>query len=365
MDIAHLEALESPSGSLVSLYLNSEDGPSSTILAELDKKLRAIGENAPRATAMSVRTDIDRIGSLSARFDTEHRPAWAVFASDADDVFEVMALPSGVATSVSVARLPYLRPLRALPAPVSILVALVQRPRVEIHRHTGSLEALGVFEIEPGKDNYGGFRGYEEARVRSKAGEETKAIWREAGGRALAAHQAHPFGGLLLAGHRYDLDAFAEQLHTYLKALPAECVSVDPHTVTPSELAELASDAAAGIRLRRHEEAIREVLDGAYEGVPIAKGASAVLRAANVGAVERLVLCGPFAKPGVRCPGCGWLARTGERCPTCDTGFEEVHDVLGAAWERVIGHGGRADQVTVASALDADGVAAVLRFVVD
>lgn len=366
MDIGRLEELGSESGALISLYLNTDDGPSSAVLADLGKRLKAAIDGAPRPVAMSVRADLDRIGGLASRVDTERRPAWAVFAADVDGIFETIPLGAGVSTSVSLGRRPYLRPLRALPDPVSMMVAVVERPRVEVYRHDAAgLVSLGAFEAEPGKDNYGGFRGYEEARVRSRAGEETKAIWKEAGALALAEHQERPFGGLLLTGHRYDLDGFAEMLHAYLRALPIERATIDPHTATSNELVELAVEAGRRVRRGIHEDAIREVLDGAYRGTPIAKGTTAVLRAVNVGAVERLVVCGPFAKPGVRCPECGWLARSGERCESCDVPFDALDDVLGGAWEQVLARGGRVDQVTVASALDVDGVAAVLRFPVD
>jgi peptide subunit release factor 1 (eRF1) len=362
MDLQRFADLRSDAGSLVSMYVDRTSGPSVTVVNELVKILKARAETAGRAIAQSIRADIDRIEGVAARLDTGGDPSWFLFASDADGVFEHHPLACGVQNFVTVGRRPHLRPLRAMRRPVESLLMVVERSRVVVYRVDGALTELGMFEADAGKENYGGFQGYEEHGATRRTGEETARIWREAGALALSAHQTAPVDMLLVSGHRHDLDHFVGQLHSYLQALPTERAVIDPRTATPAELLERARAKEPNVVRARDEQAIRSVLEGAYQGRPVARGTSAVLTAANLGAVDRLVVCGPFAKPGVRCEGCGWLARAGERCPICEAAFEQVDDVVGAAIEAVLAQGGGIAQVGVASALDADGVAATLRF---
>jgi peptide chain release factor subunit 1 len=362
MDLQRFADLRSATGSLVSMYVDRTAGPSPAVVNELVKTLKARADTAARSAAQSIRADIERIEGAAAKLDAGGDPAWFLFASDADGIFEHHPLAHATHSFVTVGSRPHLRPLRAMRRPVESLVMVVERSKVVVHRVDGTLTELGRFEADSGKENYGGFQGYEEHGAARRTGEETARIWREAGALALATHQTAPVDMLVVSGHRHDLDQFVGQLHSYLQALPIERTVIDPRTATPAELIERTRAVEPNVVRARDEGAIRSVLEGAYQGRPVARGAAAVLTAANLGAVDRLVVCGPFAKNGVRCTGCGWLARSGRSCPTCESPFEEVDDVIGAAAESVLSQGGHFAQVTVASALDADGVAATLRF---
>lgn len=362
MDIRPLAELDSPNGSLISLYVDRTSGPSTTVVNELTKTLKAESDEAERTAALSLREDIEQIKRIAATADTTGAPAWMVFASTADGILVHETLGSRVPSSVSVGHRPYLRPLRALPDPIETVLFVVERPKVVVLRIGGAVERLGSFESDVGKPDYGGFQGYEEARASRRADEETLRLWKEAISTALDAHQDDPFDLVVIAGHKHDLDPFADHLHSYLEELPIEKIVVDPRTAKESDLTQRVRELEPGVARARDESTIRSVLEAAYQGRPVARGTAAVLTAANLGAVDHLVVAGPFAKTGVRCPGCGWLARTGEQCPSCEGAYERVHDVVGAAIERVLEHSGTCDQVRVASALDVDGVAALLRF---
>jgi peptide chain release factor subunit 1 len=239
---------------------------------------------------------------------------------------------------------------------------VVERPRVELWKVDGAIEKIGMFQGDLGKDNYGGFLGFDEKVVASRAEEETARVWREAGAAALSEHQARRADLVVVAGHHQHLDQFTSQLHPYLREAVIEHIVVDPHTVTPALLLDRVRGLEQRVRIRRDELAVQAVLEASYAGRPVARGLIDVLTAANLGAIDLLVVSGPFAKPGVRCDECGWLARSGVECPSCGAGTDAVDDVVGAAIESVLARGGRAPQVSVGSALDADGVAALLRF---
>jgi peptide chain release factor subunit 1 len=362
MDLRRLAELTSPSASLISMYVDRSAGPSSTVVNDLVKPLKSAAEDAERTAALSIREDIDQIKRLAASADTNGDPAWMVLASHADGILVHESLPRSVSNMVAVGRRPYLRPLRAMPEPIESVLFVVERPKVVVYRIGEGVAEVGRFQSDLGKADYGGFQGYEEAKATRRADEEATRVWKEAIASALEAHQSDPFDLVVLAGHKHELEPFAEHLHSYLEELPNDKIVIDPRTTSEAELTQRVRELEPAVARARDERTIRSVLEAAYQGRPVARGTAAVLTAANIGAVDRLVVSGPFAKNGVRCVGCGWLARAGERCPACDQAFEKVPDVVGAAAERVIEQGGRFDQVVVASALDVDGVAALLRF---
>ncbi|MDH4306224.1 MAG: hypothetical protein OEX04_01975 [Acidimicrobiia bacterium] len=362
MNVDRYAHLHSPSGALVSMYVDRRGGSSSAVVNELVKSLKARSDRLPRESAMSVREDIGRIEALAKRMDMGTNPAWFVFASHVDAIFEHDTLPEPVRSHVAVSARPYLRPIRAVRGPISALVVQAERSNTALHRLDTELSSIGTFEADPGKDNYGGFQGYDEARATRHADEETARMWREAAAVALAEHQKKPFDFVVIAGHRHDMDPFEATLHPYLKALPTRRLVVDPRTSTPAELTARVRELEVSIVTDRDEGTVRAVLEGAHQGRPVARGTLDVLDAANMEAVDTLVVSGPYAKPGVVCRGCGWLARTGEACPSCGEPFDETDDVIGAAMEKILSTGGAVDQVSVASPLDADGVAALLRF---
>jgi len=362
MDIRRFADLNSATGSLISLYVDRTAGPSTTVVNELVKSLKSGADEMKRAAAQSIREDIEQIKRVAATADTPGGRSWFLFASNADRIFEHQPLSHCVASSVTVGRRPYLRPLRALPEPIESVLFLVEHPKVSVFRIGDGVTEIGAFESDPGKADYGGFHGYEDAKSTRRAAEETSRAWKDAAAAALETHQKRRLDLVVIAGHKHDLDPFAEHLHSYLEELPTEKIVVDPRTASEPELTQRVRELEPGVARARDEAKIRSVLEAAYQGRPVARGTAAILTAANLGAVDHLVVSGPFAKSGVICDSCGWLARTGDRCPSCDGPYDHIADVVGAAAERVIEHGGRFDQVIVASALDVDGMAALLRF---
>ncbi len=93
-------------------------------------------------------------------------------------------------------------------------------------------------------------------------------------------------------------------------------------------------------------------------------GLAPLLEACNAHAVDHMVVAGPFAKSGVQCDQCGWLGRMGTACPVCGSPLFEVSDVVAAAMEATVEAGGKVSIVSVASRLDAQGVAALTRFTI-
>lgn len=354
--------LHSPTGSLISLYVNRR--PPATRAAVVDLLRPLHGSRADNGMIKSLRVDADRIMELVPRIEAATAPAVAVFASHRDGIFEFLPLTHSVEETATVGPRPFLRPLRAQPRPMraGVIVADSSRARTYLIAGGGFHEIGEEMTVDRGKDNYGGFAGYEEQRNRARADDASSHLWRQAGRRLLEAHQDQPLELVVIAGHEEDFDPIAAELHTYIRRLPQSRITVDIRTLSGSDLTNLVSDQIEAERTRRSMDLLAHLLAETESGGDAVSGLARVLEACNAHSIERMVVAGPFAKPGVTCDGCGWLGRSEADCPICRSSTFAVDDVVSAAMDATVEAGGKVDIVTVASRLDADGVGALLRF---
>ena len=183
--------LRSHTGSLVSVYAaRPSPGGYAALLSELLKPIRERADGMDRSVQKSVRNDAERIHALADRFEVEPTPGYAIFASDFDGIFALERLGHTVPNVSAIGPRPYLRPLRASPRPLrsSLLVAdrSVARTFTAVE---GIVEEIGdPIGADVGNRSWGGFSGYDEQTVRSRAEEMTVRVWREAGERLLDRH---------------------------------------------------------------------------------------------------------------------------------------------------------------------------------
>lgn len=358
---------------ILSVYLNDNGLPSSPRLHELLKEIRTTTDDLPRAQAMSVRADIDRIEGLAPRLDRSTAPAVAIFACNADGLFEVVELPEAVWDVAVAGPDPYLRPLRAITQAGPIGVVVVERGKAWVFTvDRGVIEKVAEMDERPLKhpknpdeglkQNYGGWQGYAERRARNHAGELIQRHYQEAALLLSDLHSTHRFGHVVVGGHSETLDAFIEILHPSLRSILAGSFTADPRTLDRGQVKALAASLVAEAVAREELVRVEALLDQAGAGRRAELGLARVLFAANLHAVDRMFVAGTFAKPGRRCDECGWLSRNHPTCEACDGPTSHVGDVVAAAIERVLADGGNVDQVRVASRLDAAGVGATLRF---
>lgn len=360
--IDSIAKLHSPTGSLVSVYVNRRPQATRAALVDLLKPLR--NSHHDHDVAKSIKVDADRLIDLAGRVEVETAPAVAIFASHIDGIFEYQPLTSPVDDVAAVGPRPFTRPLRALPRPLRIGVVVADSTRAHTYLMSGSnLHEIGdELTVDRGKDNYGGFAGYEEQRIRARADEVSAHLWRDAGRRLLELHTEHPFDLVVIGGRETGFDSIAEQLHPYLQQLPQGRVVVDLHTLSLPALTEMIRGEEQRERSRRTEALLERLLDEAGRNGNAVVGLSDVLVACNAHAVEHLVVAGPFAKAGVLCDGCGFLGRIETECPVCEANTFPVDDVVAYAMDSVVSSGGKADIVDIAGPLDASGAGALLRF---
>lgn len=360
-----IAGLRSPTGALVSVYLNRPSpGGFPALVTDTLRPLRARANHLPRSVQKSLRRDAHKIRDLADRLELEPAPSFAVFASDADDIFVVESLTHAIENRATLGPRPYLRPLRVAPRPLRAAVLVADRTEARIFVSSGDhLEEVGTpLEADIGKPNYGGFSGYQEHSTRSHAEEATSRIWREAGARLLDVHQDRTFDFLVIGSLDELADEIVGQLHPYLADLDRMQLHAQPREMTIAGLRPKLADLTDEVRARRQSALVGQVLDTAHAGGQAVLGLESAIGAANVMAVDTLVVAGWFTKPGVVCANCGALGRAGRTCVVCGQSTLPVDDVVSELMDAVVAGGGSVHQVTIPSKLDIHGVGAITRY---
>lgn len=360
-----IAGLQSPTGSLISLYLDRPTpGGFAALLTGLLRPIREQAVSHGRDVQMSVRDDADRIQGLADKLELGSAPAYAIFASSADDIFVFESLAHLTRSVSTLGPRPYLRPLRAAPKPLRAGVIVADRSNARTFVSSADLvEEVGMpLSTNIRKPNYGGFAGYAEQGVRARAEEASARLWKEAGGRLLEAHLERSFDYLAIGAHEEIVDEVARSLHPYLEQLQRSSFVATPASLGPAALRSELAALDVIVRRERQDALAGRVCDTAWGGGNAFLGLTSALESANAQAIETLVVAGEFTRPGVVCNQCGYLSRTGTECPVCGAGMFEIDDVVAALMESVIAASGSVDQIDVATPLDVHGVGALTRF---
>lgn len=357
--------LRSPEGALISIYMERPSpGGFSALISELGRDVRDVARTRDRVVQKSVEADIQRIRGEAERFEVEAVPAYAVFASSVNAIYQIKPLAHPVISKSTLGSRPYLRPLRAEPRPsrTAILVADRAEARVFVG-YDGSIAEVGrPLGADAGKANFGGFAGYDEHTVRGRADEVAARLWREAGQRLLDSHQDAPFDSIMIGCHDEAVDDIRNQLHPYLRNLPHGTFPVSPSEVSIPRLRQEVDEQNRSIREEREIALVSNLMAAASRSTGAVVGLADTLRVANVQGISDLVVAGSFSRPGMMCPACGFLGRDGDTCPVCGTELHEVADIVASLIDATVEAGGLVHQVVVGSALDRDGVGALTRF---
>lgn len=365
MEGDRIAGLRSHHGALVSLYAGRPSpGGFAALLSDLTKPVRDRSDRMDRLIQKSVRADSRKIHGLAEQLELDSAPGYAIFASDADNIFVLEALSHPVPDVATVGPRPYLRPLRASPRSLrsGIIVAdnAIARTFTAVE---GIVEEVGpAIDGDIGNRNWGGFAGYEEQSVRARADEVASRLWRAAGDRLLEIHVDKPFDYIAVGGREETIDEIAKTLHPYLTRLQRATFTVNPQKVGLSSLRPEVASMDEQMRANRQSALAGRVCDTAWSGGNALLGLQEALDAANTQAIDTLVVAGPFKRSGVICDSCGYLARDGRVCPVCDQALFHVDDIVDALMESTVAAGGTVTQIAVASPLDRDGVGALTRF---
>ncbi len=370
--IDRLRELDADGHPVLSVYVGLR--PEVGTLRELPARLKDLldpltetTESMAREDRMSLREDVRAVLGMTGRIAEDLGRGVAIFRCHAAGIDEYVSLPAPVRDRAIVESTPYLRPLEAMLSHLRRYgVVVVDRRKADIFRfYQGELEAWEeMAEEEIRKDNFAGWYGLEEHRVRNHADEVLQRHYRAVAARLAELWRSDDgFDLLIVGGHREHVDGLLEHLHPELRPLVAGTFTIDPRTMTPAMVEEAAEGVAAEWERRVAKEEVERLLDTARSGGEAVLGLAEVVPRVNQRAVDLLVVQAQTTRPGYRCRGCGYLALEADGvCPVCGGAMEQVPDVIDAVTEAVVAAGGSVHHVLGETDLAPYEVGAFLRF---
>lgn len=369
--VDRLRSVDSAGHPIVSVYLGL--GPDSdqaraitTRLKALVHSLREKGETGGGGEDVRrLRQDLDAVVAMAERVSADRGRGAALFVCSAANLAEHVSLPAPVRDRAVVDTTPYLGPLEAMLAHFRRYCAVViDRRLASIYRfHLGALESWEVMdEEEIRKDNYGGFAGWAEQRVRARAGVVARRLFRRVAVRLDELYRAGEYDLLAVGGQLGNVNGLVAELAPELEACLAGTFAVDPRTATPTEIRDHCRALAEAHDRETDERLVGELMDAAGARRRGVLGLDRVLDAVNQQAVELLLLDAGETVPGVACPACGWLEREGSACSACRGVTRWVADLFDAAAEAVRTRGGSVRYVLAETELRRFEAGAMTRF---
>jgi hypothetical protein len=167
----------------------------------------------------------------------------------------------------------------------------------------------------------------------------------------------------IFAGGREEaVSEFLSQIGEPLTKLIAGTFTADLHTITPAAVLQITAELEEGNEQRLADTLITATLELARAGGLATAGLTDTLAAANLGAIDRLLVSGTTMEPGWVCPACEWLSLTGPLCTGCGQQTERIPDLIDALIMKAQSQRTEVKHVRFPSKLDEDKVAARLRF---
>ncbi len=342
--ITRLLGIRAPGHGIVSVYLNVPLDPAQRrgMTAHLDDVIAAGQASGPaEAWAKARRQEVPDIAQLVIT----HASQWlghgvAIFACHALGLLEAIPMRGQVAERAVIARRPYVRPLLAeLRRSPCYLAAVADRRHAWLFR----VSADGIGEGEHlqsqtvGSRRFGGWHGFQAYRNDQRARKLARQHYATAA--AAIAVAADGCGPIVVGGHEAETGEFLAALPAALRNRVAGTFVIDPHTMTPARVRQLADEVVAGWQESQERELAAALADQA-SGAMTVIGLDACVAAANQHAIQLLMVPDDQVRPGLRCERCGALAVTGDACPACGEPARPVGDVIEELAVKVTQDGG-------------------------
>lgn len=360
--VAKLLAIQAPEPGIVSIYLTVPLDPAQRrgMHARLDDVLAQSADSQTWARAR--RAELPAIREAV----TIGAPAWlghsvAIFGCAGLGLLETIPLRGEVRERAMVGRRPYVRPLLAeLQRSPSYVAVVVDRRHAWLYRISAEgTDPLGHVQGETvASRRFGGWHGFQDYSNAQRARELAHQHY-AATVTALAEAVSDGSGPVVVGGHESETGEFTSVLPPLLRDRVAGTFVIDPHTMTPARVRQLADDVLARWEDERERRLATELADQP-PGSIAAVGLDACVTAANEHAVKLLMVPDDEVRPGFTCEACGALAVAGGSCQICGGPTEPVPDVIEELAVKVSQDGGSVEPVRDTAVL-AD-VAAQRRF---
>ena len=368
--LQRLDQIESPSGPIVSLYLNLQPAVEErrTVGARLRNLLDPLQDLEAKLDhdgRMTLRRATHSVLEMETEIAKNTGHCVAVFVGGSPEIHEFLTLPRKAWDVAVAATRPYLRPIAATLDQFHHVATLIIDPRRSVLRvsHMGQTLDQSEVESEPiRKADYGGWKGLDEHRVRQHAEEVHRRHNREVAERLQHLKDEHGVEVVFVGGREEAVSAFLHGLSNGLRSLVADTFIVDVNTETEGRIAKVTAELEEAYEVKQELELVMKVMEVAKEGGLATIGVEDTLQAANFDAIELLVVAGTEMIPGWACGSCGWLALTGPVCPACQSEATSVDDFIDSLLYKVRRAGGEIEHVATASELDQHHLAARTRF---
>ena len=372
--VDRLRAIQGNGYPILSVYLGLKPGVGTlralpTRLKDLLSPIVDPTADLTREQRMSLRADVDSLFDLSGQISQDLGRGVAIFKCSGTGLDEYLSLPGPVRDRAVVDTTPYVRPLDSMLEHYRrYAVVVIERRRASIFRftmdHLEAWEELSEEEIR--KANWGGFAGYEERRVRSRADEVAGRHYRDVATRLYQLMRDVGFDLLAIGGPDEHVEGLQHVLHPDLAKRLAGTFTIDPGTMTPALVLEHTIRVAEEHERLRALDAVRRLLDTAQAGGTAVVGIEATIPPVNHKAVDLLMVQGSGSVPGVACSACGAVAAQAVGlCSRCGGETRPGPDLLDAMAEAGRGSGGKVRYVLTDTPLREHQVGAVLRYAIE
>ena len=352
------------SGPVVSVYLDV-DGRRNIRQADYQREFDRLVRDLDPSRAKEVSGDIERVATrVKNGIDRSHTRGLALYASSADDLFEVIELPVRVRNQLAVGPAPHVGQLERVLDEYErfgVLLADKQRARMFVFDLGELVDKSELFDVLP--------RGEDEPGDRDRSGHASDHVaavtqhhLKRAAQVAFTVYQDHAYEHLIVGAPDEIANALEHELHSYLQQRIAARIAVSVNA-REDEIRSAALEVEETVERKKEAdlvERLRAAVGGNDGGVA---GLQPVLHALLERRVGTLLVSDGYETAGWRCASCGALAAKGRTCPTCEAEMVKVDDVVEAAVEEAVNQACRV-QVCIGNAdLDVLGrIGALLRF---
>jgi len=316
-------------------------------------------------------SDLARILVLAERLDGNHSRAKAIFACEAQGLWEEFDLPARLArTDLIVNRRFHLKPLMAVvDALPRTCVVLTDRKHARIFDLWANeiRDVIDIADELPRRGRSDGWAGYDAGHTERHVDNEAMRHIKNVLDRVMERHTAGEFDNLII-GCRDDIWSDIErQLHPYLRQAIVGRFSRDVATASPEEVRDDAEQLLKEQAMTRQQGLVHEVLGEAQRNGRGAVGLRRVLESLERGEVQALLIGESFKADAVECPNCGHVdTRTAPSCAMCSSATRPLSDVADALVGFALRNSAELVEVVADQEFEKAGnVAALLRFRAD
>jgi hypothetical protein len=364
-EIEKLLRVRSSDSSVFSLYLRVPVDPPAlrSLPGRAEELLAAARSGAAEDRDVARARDEDR--RIVRRFLEMHAREWlghtvAIFACGEQRLAEAFVLPRLCEDRAVFATRPHVRPLLGvLQRSPGYCAAVVGGQSAWAFRVTGERIDKMTLPAAAGvrSGRFGGWYGLEVHRVNDRVTELARHHYRDM---AAALGPITRVGGplpIVIGGHPHDISPFFGELTDEVRDQVVGQFAVDPHTMTPSRVRELAGQVVSHWVGEREQQSVTKLLREQPGGLA-AIGLQPCLDAVNQRAAKVLIVPENGMIAGFACQRCAMLSRTGTDCLDWGAASVAVPDLVEEMAVTVLRDGAQVE----AAADPPGGIAARLRF---